>query len=1058
MRLMPRLLSERLSLKGARSSNGPHLLPRLSRGPLSAGLIAMFAYVAVQGAVSAGPADGAQRPILQIDSGGHRALIKDVAVSKDGRFLLSASDDKVVRIWDWRAGKTLAMIRGQSGPGHEGKIFAMALSPDNRWLAVGGWLHKDNYALRHAVRLYHIAPCLQGRSQRPPSSCARLAALLKGHDNVVFSLAFSADSRFLISGSADTTAIVWRLEGLDKAGALARAQALTPWRRLRGHRRVIYAVGLARPEQARRGAGAPLIAVTGSLDNTLALWNVSSGKRVKTLRGHQDKVRALAISPDQKFLVSGSLDHTIRLWDLRRDTEHSRGRLIKQLADQGTQVGALSFSPDGRFVLSGVGDGPDNHCHFYAVPSGRKLTTYRGHDNIVLATALFSDPETGRLLAVTAGGSGQEIHIWEAKTGRLRQKLKGTGSAIWAVGISNDGRHIAWGKTWQQSSPVVRGPLEFSLRLPDALRALGRVGVKLTGQQSRQFRRASTRFGRYRLHHRRGNQWGAAQHLDILKGNKRIATITRNAYNGYRHRAYTFTPDGRFIITAGSNGVLQIYDRSGRHIGDFVGHEGDVWAVSVSADGRFLVSGSDDQTVRLWNIKTRELLLTLYHGDRQEARSGEPATGTQKSQWALWTPQGYFTASPGGDRLIGWQINRGPDRAADFVTAAQLKKHFYRPDIINETIRLASAKAAIRRARGTRFDLADLLRRKPPQFSILSPRLDSRTRANPVTVKLQIAANDDPVTGYDVMVNGRQVTGRDVRGLANFTKAAHSRDLTVPLSAGRNRITITARNAVGQFSRELIVYHNGPSSIKTGPGAGVLYLLAVGVDRYPKLGRNLSFAGKDATTFVATMRRHAGPLYARVEARLLVNGGSDGEPTADNIQDALDFLSKAGPSDTVIVFLAGHGVNQGADYLFLPSDATKYSSGRWRRSTVLRWSNLQEALQAAQGRRILLVDTCHSGNAFNPRLIKDAHDAKIVVFSATDADTLAQETPRLGHGVFTYSLVAGLKGGADFNRDGKVQMLELGSYISGQVVKLTRGSQRPAFFLSGATDFVFARR
>jgi WD40 repeat protein len=90
-------------------------------------------------------------PVLMLDTGGHMAIINDLAFTPDGKQLVSAADDKVIRIWDWQAGKTIRFIRGEVGPGNEGKPFAMALSPDGRWLAAGGWTKSNE------IRLYEFA-------------------------------------------------------------------------------------------------------------------------------------------------------------------------------------------------------------------------------------------------------------------------------------------------------------------------------------------------------------------------------------------------------------------------------------------------------------------------------------------------------------------------------------------------------------------------------------------------------------------------------------------------------------------------------------------------------------------------------------------------------------------------------------------------------------------------------------------------------------------------------------------------------------------------------------
>ena len=129
----------------------------------------------------------------------------------------------------------------------------------------------------------------------------------------------------------------------------------------------------------------------------------------------------------------------------------------------------------------------------------------------------------------------------------------------------------------------------------------------------------------------------------------------------------------------------------------------------------------------------------------------------------------------------------------------------------------------------------------------------------------------------------------------------------------------------------------------------------------------------------------------------------------------------------------------------------------WRPSTVLKWSVLQSALQEAQGSRIMFIDTCHSRGAYNARLIKDAADANIVVFSATDSATEAQERSELGHGVFTYALDEGLNGNADLMKRGAININTLFVFVSDEVKRLTNDEQEPTFSASGVKNFIVAR-
>jgi len=235
-------------------------------------------------------------------------------------------------------------------------------------------------------------------------------------------------------------------------------------------------------------------------------------------------------------------------------------------------------------------------------------------------------------------------------------------------------------------------------------------------------------------------------------------------------------------------------------------------------------------------------------------------------------------------------------------------------------------------------------------------------------------------------------------------------------------------------------------------------LLAIGVNEYahlPDLAK-LDYAGDDALALRdALLHRHGGAYHA-VKTLLLAPGG-DKDPTADNIQDALDFFAAAKPEDTAVLFLAGHGILEGQDYYFLPSDA-EMQNNLLRKSRVLSWSDLHGALQKANGRRILLVDTCRAANAFNPRLIKDAADSNILAFSATGSNGIAQELSDFKHGAFTYALLQGIGGEADmFAPKKEIWMFELNAYLSGKVRELTQNTQNPQTYLGAVEDFLFTQ-
>ena len=951
--------------------------------------------------------------LLRLDTGGHQNLIRGLAFSPDDKFLVSAGDDKVARVWDWRRVRTVRTISGQSGLGNEGKLYAMALSPDGRWLAVGGYTSARKQQVGD-VRLHDVAS-------------GELRALLNGHDDVIFGLAFSPDSKRLISGSYDTSAIIWDVE----EGKLLH--------RLTGHRGEIYAVGFTADSER---------AVTGSDDGTLRLWNVLDGALLQELAGHADKVRAIALAPRGTRLASGDTGGEIRVWE--HGLEAGAGGTDKStsvsLGHQGGYVGSLTFSPNGRLLLSTCGyDGCNSTQHVFDSTSGKSVTAYRGHDDKVVASTFSRD---GRFVA-TAGGNRFPVHIWDPRTGETQAILQGTGLQVWSASFSEDGQSIAWG---HEASPMLNRTtgLEFQLRLPGFGQAL-LAPTPVTSQKA--WQRAITTLGALSLQHRKGGNYGYEAILDLLKDGKALASIERGPADGYFHGAYSFTPDGQTIVTGGVHGILASYNLDGVKLGNFVGHDGDIQAVSPSPDGKYLLSGSADQTVRLWNLKTREPIVALYRGIDGE--------------WVMWTPQGYYTGSPGADKIVGWQINKGPDKAADYVTAEQLRRHLNRPDIVAKAIQLASAEQAVRTSYGTEFRLSDLLARPVPGVRILSPAADSTVKAaGSAWVEIAVRATPDPVKRIRIQVDGRQLDDFLPGGRPSFESGAHF--FNVPLAKGKNTIVITALNDIGWSKVQdgtLTLENEGDGELDK---RGTLYILAVGVTKYPGIRKlcgpnrtcDLKFTGNDAVAFADTMQQRLGALHKNVIRRVLVNGGKSKDvPTAANIIDALGLLRRSQSNDTVAVFLAGHGMNDGPNYRFVSTDAAS-ADDAIRPSSVVPWHAIEEAIDGAKGRRLLFIDTCHSAGAYNERLGNAAYHANVIAYSAARWDQLALESSEFRHGLFTQALVEGLRGAADIAKTGRVDTSQLNDYLQRRVPELASSfkyEQNPQFFKArDAQTFVLA--
>lgn len=934
--------------------------------------------------------------ILQLDTFGHTGTIGDIIVTKSGD-IISASYDKTIRVWDSKTGREKRKILGQIGSGAEGMIFAIALSGDERYLAVGGFMgsytgnkaREDEYA--HQIRIYNY-------------HTGKLLQVLKSHTNVVFDLAFSRDGNYLISGSGDTTAKIWE----KREGRFQLEDTIDT------HSNDVYGVDIIQK-------GSHSYAVTVGYDNKISLYDMERHQELST---QTVPYKLQYVAHNQNSIAVAGKAKEIKIYDYHL-------HLIKTIENK-TKPAGVKYSPNGRYLIAGTASYPYN-VNIYNTKDYTLVSSFKKHTNLTQAVN-FLDNQT----AVSGGGDNEEIYIWDRKTTKVKKKIVGVGSRVWSVGIKGD--TIAWGNSWTGDSHTIGSKLQKSINLKNYQINGTSTLVGDKARMNSSFRRISTKNGNYSLQHKKGGEYGKSDaSLDIIKDtpNGRVveATITKDATDGYSHRCYGWYRD--MIVSGGSGGHLKVYSREGKELASLVGHTGEIW--SIALDGDRLVSGSDDQTIRVWDLSQ------IGTSTSVEAKI-YPMLNifvSKNNDYVVWSKSGYFTSSVGGDKYVGYHINQGANKEARYVSSDKYFDTLYRPDIISYIWQTGSEKKAIAYASRTRkvrhVDVANAL---PPEVHLFSPsRLTTSKRS--IEIKYSVESKE-PITKTIITINGKKLSKR---GLQRKKSNGNTKVVTVALEDGENIISIRAKNR-DAMSDEVLVYAS-KRSITKHIFKPTLYLLSIGVSRYKNAEFNLKYADKDALSIAKMFQKQKGKIYKKVVAKTLVNG----DATSDNILDALDWIDKEVTSkDVAIIFIAGHGLNdERGNYYFLSSNVNLDHLRR----TAVKWYDIQDTISDLPSKVILLADTCHSGNITGGRRdITSAIKSIInsgsgsVIMTATTGRGYSYEQSDWGHGAFTKAILEGIgQDKADYDygdgKDGMVTIKELDNYITYRVKKLTNGKQKP---------------
>ena len=949
----------------------------------------------------------AQKPKLAIQTG-HSQPINDLQFSPESNLLASCSSDGSIILWDIFTGKQLTTINNKKA-----SVNSISIHPTQKLIASGNQIGE---------LLIHEYPSGKKIYELP---------LMKVIKEIVFSL---DGNTLLVVGDQ---ACIFNLDNYTTNYLPYKPQFQF--------------------ECCAISNDGKMFAIGGSKENKTIIINSLSKEILLKVNG---KSKSLSFDQTDKILFAAGINGKLLKWNLAGRNPKPRFTIP---SNRIWQYYTSVIANQQLFAAANK----NGYLYLYKISNGKKIATLSNHNSEITSLSIASNKQM-----IASADRNHTIAIWDVdKMDQLKQ-LNGNAGKISTMSFDSEGKALLIGYLGGNTTKFYLEDFTKTINyqnkksLKDEIFSWNYSIQKIEESKENQNIQKVIAI-KYKLDKKKNDK---IKKQKIISYGWNLTTNKRVKFKRFNARYYTpsalMDTKRDYSVTVDSLNQLRIQNKKTNQVRYLeTGHTDIINGICINPKYNYVATSSSDGFIKLFHLTDPKLLLSIALFNDNNYIFVDSATN-------------YF-ASKGAYQYIGFALNE------KYLFLDQFDIVFNRPHEVLSHLEIypselinAYQNAYLRRIQYSRVkEITYETENKIPQFTIINKKqLPLKTNAESVLLQLEVSCSNCEIVNYQVLVNGVPIQG--TKGFSTQGKSSFS--IEVQLSEGENKIDGYCISDEGIESyRDVISITKNKSNNYTKP---VLHFIPISISEYKDQNYNLKYAAKDG--------RDLANLFSSKKSDYIINTSDsfiNQAATRETIKKVKQKLLNTTVNDIVIVFLSGHGLlDTSYNFWFATYDINfKKPAEKGLSFAEIEW--LMDSIPARK--KLILMDACHSGefdkNAIagsslvvketksgrvsatgtkGSELLQDSNSLNMTntfelmqqlfsnfnngsgtqIVSAAAGNSYAFESETWQNGVFTYSIIQGLKNKkSDLNKNGKVSISELTRFVSKEVQQLTNGAQKP---------------